>query len=244
VAVVSLLLARIGRRADRRAFRRERLERVGELVVAVQNAAGEALTFSDADPNGAVADYSATVDWGDSSSSPGTIAPSGAEFTVSGTHVYAATGSYTITTTTTDVGGSQTTTACKVLVGSFAAGGGSFVIGDLNSATGTNVTFWGAQWWKLNSLSGGAAPAVFKGFANSPATPSCGSDWTTAPGNSPPPPAGPLPLFMAVIVSSSISKSASTISGNSPHIVIVQTNSGYEPNPGHAGTGKVVATLC
>jgi hypothetical protein len=45
VAVVSLLLARIGRRADRRALRRERLERVGELVVAVQNAAGEALVL-------------------------------------------------------------------------------------------------------------------------------------------------------------------------------------------------------
>ncbi|MEP6978838.1 MAG: hypothetical protein ABI948_12375 [Thermoleophilia bacterium] len=205
---------------------------------------GVVQTFSDADPNVTVTDYSATINWGDSSSSPGTIAPSGAQFTVSGTHVYAATGSYTITTTTSDVGGSQTTTACKVLVGSFAAGGGSFVIGNLNSSVGTNVTFWGAQWWKLNSLTGGAAPAAFKGFAKDPASPSCGSGWSTDPGNSAPPPAGPLPPFMAVIVSSSISKSGSTISGNSPHIVIVQTNPGYDANPGHAGTGKVVATLC
>lgn len=205
---------------------------------------GVVQTFSDADPNGTVTDYSATINWGDASSSPGTIAPSGSQFTVSGTHVYAATGSYTITTTTSDVGGSQTTTACKVLIGSFAAGGGSFVIGNLNSAVGTNVTFWGAQWWKLNSLSGGAAPAAFKGFAKDPASPSCGSGWSTDPGNSAPPPPGPLPAFMAVIVSSSISKSGSTISGNSPHIVIVQTNPGYDANPGHAGTGKVVATLC
>ncbi len=122
--------------------------------------------------------------------------------------------------------------------------GGSFVIGDLNAATGTPVTFWGAQWWKLNSLSGGAAPAAFKGFEDTPPAPSCGTNWTTDPGNSTPPPPGPLPAYMAVIVSSSISKSGSTISGDTRHIVIVKTNPGYAPNPGHAGTGTVVAQVC
>ena len=47
-----------------------------------------------------------------------------------------------------------------------------------------------------------------------------------------------------MIVSSSISKSGSTISGNTVHEVIVKTNAGYAPNPGHAGTGMVVATIC
>jgi hypothetical protein len=28
------------------------------------------------------------------------------------------------------------------------------------------------------------------------------------------------------------------------HIVIVQTDAGYEPNPGHAGTGTIVAQFC
>jgi uncharacterized repeat protein (TIGR01451 family) len=122
--------------------------------------------------------------------------------------------------------------------------GGSFVIGDQNAAVGTSVTFWGAQWWKLNGLSGGAAPAAFKGFEDTPPVSQCGVSWTTDPGNSTPPPAGPLPSFMAVIVSSSISKSGSTISGNTVHIVIVRTNPGYEPNPGHAGTGTVVSIVC
>lgn len=122
--------------------------------------------------------------------------------------------------------------------------GGNFVIGDQNAALGTAVTFWGAQWRKLNSLSGGSAPSAFKGFATTPATVTCGTSWSTAPGNSPPPPAGPLPSFMAVIVSSSISKSGSTISGDTFHLVIVQTNPGYAPNPGHAGTGTVVAQIC
>ncbi len=124
----------------------------------------------------------------------------------------------------------------------FAIGGGAFVVGN-QSAIGA-VTFWGAQWWKLNSLSGGSAPAAFKGFASAPTVPACGTGWTTGPGNSPPPPAGPLPPLMGVIVASSISKSGSTISGNTVHIVIVQTNLGYDSNPGHAGTGTVVATYC
>ena len=50
------------------------------------------------------------------------------------------------------------TSACKVLVFAFAPGGGAFVIGNGNSANGTAVTFWGAQWWKLNTLSGGPHP--------------------------------------------------------------------------------------
>jgi uncharacterized repeat protein (TIGR01451 family)/CSLREA domain-containing protein len=127
----------------------------------------------------------------------------------------------------------------------FAPGGGLFVIGDRNAAIGTKVTFWGAQWWQLNSLSGGTGPAAFKGFAKNPGRrPSCGTDWSTDPGNSAPPPPGPLPAHMGVIASSSIRKSGSTISGNTVRIVIVKTNPGYSPNPGHAGTGTVVATVC
>jgi hypothetical protein len=49
---------------------------------------------------------------------------------------------------------------------------------------------------------------------------------------------------MAVIVASSIKQAGSTVSGDTAHVVVVQTNHGYAPNPGHAGTGKVVATVC
>jgi hypothetical protein len=132
---------------------------------------------------------------------------------------------------------------------SFAPGGGSFVIGDKNAVVcsqkgGCTVTFWGAQWWKLNSLTGGPAPASFKGFAESPTTPICGAGWSSDTGNSTPPPAGPLPAFMAVIVTSHASQSGSTDSGDIVHIVIVHTNPGYAPDPGHAGTGTVVAVVC
>lgn len=56
--------------------------------------------------------------------------------------------------------------------------------------------FWGLQWSRRNSLSGGAAPAPFTGFANKPATPSCGVPWSSSPGNASAPPAGPLPAYM------------------------------------------------
>jgi len=49
---------------------------------------------------------------------------------------------------------------------------------------------------------------------------------------------------MTVIAASSITQSGSTISGDAPTLVIVQTDPGYAPNPGHAGTGTVVAIVC
>jgi large repetitive protein len=123
-----------------------------------------------------------------------------------------------------------------------APGGGSFVIGD-KSTSGT-VTFWGSQWSRLNSLSGSSAPSSFKGFALNPSAPMCSAIWSTDPGNSASPPAGPLPAYMAVIVTSAAAKSGSMIYGNTVSVVIVKTNAGYANDPGHAGTGTVVATLC
>lgn len=126
------------------------------------------------------------------------------------------------------------------LIFAFAAGG-SFVIGDAvpGTAIGTPVNFWGAQWAKHNSLTGGPDPAAFKGFEDSATAPTVGTHWTTSPGNSSAPPAG-IPSFMGVIVSSSINKSGPSISGNTVHVVVVKTDPGYQPNPGHAGTGTIV----
>jgi len=217
------------------------------VTTSAQSFNGVTATFTDAaSPGGTLSDFSATINWGDGTSSAGTVAgPDGGPYSVSGSHTYTSTGPFTITTTINDVGGSTaTTSACSVLAFAFAPGGGSFVIGNKNSANGTSVTFWGARWSKLNSLSGGSAPASFKGFAEAPATPTCGAAWSADPGNSTPPPAGPLPAFMAVIVASSASQSGSTDSGDTVHIVVVHTNPGYQGNPGHPGKGTVVAQVC
>jgi uncharacterized repeat protein (TIGR01451 family) len=125
---------------------------------------------------------------------------------------------------------------------------GDFVLGDTTVAgagPSTSLTFWGAQWSALNVLTGGAAPTAFKGFAGTPSTtpPSCGGTWTTAPGNSSNP-VSSIPSYMGVIVSSHVTQSGSTISGDIAKIVVVKTDPGYSTNPGHPGTGTLVATYC
>jgi Bacterial Ig-like domain (group 3) len=145
--------------------------------------------------------------------------------------------------------GSSTTVPTVVF--SFPAGG-AFVIGDVSAgplssqtvASGPAVTFWGAQWAKVNVLSGGPAPSAFKGFAPGKTAAACGTTWLSGDGGSTSPPAAPLPPYMGVIVASSIGKSGSTTSGNTVHIVVVKTSAGYSPDPSTPGTGSIVATGC
>jgi len=47
-----------------------------------------------------------------------------------------------------------------------------------------------------------------------------------------------------VVAAAFITKRGTVISGDIVHIVMVRTNPGYGPNPGHPGTGTIVATLC
>jgi hypothetical protein len=53
-----------------------------------------------------------------------------------------------------------------------------------------------------------------------------------------------VPAYMAVVVSTSISKQGSVISGDVAKIVIVRTDPGYAGNPGHPGSGEVVGVIC
>ncbi len=133
-------------------------------------------------------------------------------------------GSYTLTTTPLAVGPhtitalysgdgnflTSTSSPVSELIYAFPNGpaGGTFVIGDLNSAVGTKVTFWGADWEKANAFSGGASPASFKGFANSTSTnpPKSGAIWTTGTGNSSGAPSS-VPSYIGVIITSNVTKS-------------------------------------
>ena len=214
--------------------------------VSLQAFSGTVAALQDGNPGAPLSDFTATIDWGDGSTSSGAVSGSGGSYSIAGAHTYASTGYFDVNIHVADEGGStaDTTKPCTVLVFAFAPGGGSFVVGDGSSGIGNPVTFWGAQWAGQNIVRGGTAPAAFKGYAKSPATPACGATWTTDPGNSAPPPAGPLPAYMGVISTDSATKSGSQISGTTPHIVVVRTNPGYAPNPGHAGTGTVVAQAC
>ncbi len=124
---------------------------------------------------------------------------------------------------------------------------GSFVIGDVSAGAPTNgnlVNFWGAQYWKDNTFSGVVnAPASMKGYiSNAPAL-QCGVNWTADPGNSGHPPAT-IPQYMVVVVSSWENQSGSTESGNIKHLVVVSVQPGYAGDPGHAGWGNIIGTIC
>jgi len=84
---------------------------------AVSTGTVEAASFTDANPNAAAGDFTATIDWGDGTSSTGTITP-GAEggFSISGAHTYVEEGRYTATTSIADKGGSTATASSTATI--------------------------------------------------------------------------------------------------------------------------------
>jgi len=126
-----------------------------------------------------------------------------------------------------------------------------FVVGDQSAGAptiGAAVQFWGAQWAMNNSLSGGPAPASFKGYADSgtvtmTANGLCGGEWLTSPGNSSAPPAT-LSTPFVVILTSTVVQSGPVITGDVAGAVVVNPDPGYAPDPGHAGTGTIQQVLC
>jgi hypothetical protein len=226
--------------------------------VSTQTFSGPTAMFQDDNSGATSADFTATIDWGDGNTSPPppvTISGSGAgPYTVTGSHTYASTGAFTITTTITDDGGATATAICKVLIGAFpTANGGTFVVGDLEATgPGAALTWWSSQWAKINQMSGGPAPASMKGFAGFedmplpagvPLQKLCGMTWTTDTGNATPPPQT-VPGDMFVIVSSHITQNGSVISGDIKELILVHNNPGYAPDPGHTGSGTEVILVC
>ena len=122
---------------------------------------------------------------------------------------------------------------------------GAFTIGDQNATVGNQVYFWGAQWAKKNSLSGGRAPRAFKGYATCalPNPLNCPGTFSSSPGNTPGEP-DTIPEFITVIVTHLVTKSGPDISGDIRMLALVRTDPGYNDNPGHEGTGTVVAITC
>jgi uncharacterized protein (TIGR03118 family) len=90
---------------------------LGVSIAATQNApfSGMVASFSDADPNGTLSQFSATINWGDGTTSSGSAVQIIADdhvprqFDVLGTHTYTATGNFNLTVTVMDSGGAQAT---------------------------------------------------------------------------------------------------------------------------------------
>jgi hypothetical protein len=131
-------------------------------TATIYGAAGVSLTktvatFTDADPAGIASDYSATINWGDGTTSAGTIS---GNFKVTGSHTYAGTGTRTITTTITDAGGASATAASNANIGHLPA------ITSVSPASGTHaggtkVTLTGTSFTGAISVKFGTTTATF-----------------------------------------------------------------------------------
>lgn len=80
---------------------------------------GAVATFTDTDTVSPASDFTATIQWGDFTTSPGTVSGSAGHFTVSGTHTYATGGTYVVSVTLADdaPGTATNTTSGNVTVG-------------------------------------------------------------------------------------------------------------------------------
>jgi hypothetical protein len=63
---------------------------------------GVVAVFTDANTANVPSDFTATIDWGDGTTTPGTVSGGGGTFTVSGTHTYATSGVFSVVVTLTD----------------------------------------------------------------------------------------------------------------------------------------------
>ncbi len=126
ITITSASNGAIGQGTDTVTVNDAPLTAAGTSLLAIPGTAvtGAIATFTDADPNGAVADYAATIDWGDGTSSPATItANASGGFSVNGMHTYSAPNSYVTTVTINDNGGSSTTAIGSIGVTSLSGSG-------------------------------------------------------------------------------------------------------------------------
>ncbi len=112
---------------------------------------GTVATFSDSDTSKTAASFTATIDWGDGTTSAGTVVGSSGSFTVNGQHTYADEGSFTFTVTVTETGpggatassmATATVTEADALAGSpvtFNAKAGSLFSGPVATFTDANT---------------------------------------------------------------------------------------------------------
>src|SRR5207249_543336 len=102
----------------------------GNVVVA---------TFSDANPGDHTADFSATINWGDTTSSSGTVTYDAATgtYSVSGSHTYSDEGTFAVSVSIVDDGGSSASAGLTASVNDAASPAPSAA--DFSSTEGTST---------------------------------------------------------------------------------------------------------
>lgn len=84
-------------------------------------------TFTDSQPNPPVSDFTAGINWGDGTNSPGTILGGDDNFAVQGSHAYSEAGNYTTTVEISSTGGGSTNVSGVALVSDAPLSNGQFL---------------------------------------------------------------------------------------------------------------------
>ncbi len=104
---------------------------------------GSVATITDPNTSATASAYSATINWGDGTTSPGTITGGNGSFNVAGTHAYASSGRHPIAVTITAVGTSQGSSTVNDSA-TITSAPGRVVTGKPPSVSGTTAAFSGS----------------------------------------------------------------------------------------------------
>jgi len=104
---------------------------------------------------------------------------------------------------------------------------------------GDRVQFWGAQWAKQVTSGDYRAGDDFKGWAQT----ASGATWSSKGGSSDPP--ASVASYITVIVTTHVSKSGGTVTGDVARIAVLRVESPgtYDGKVGHPGYGTIIAHL-
>lgn len=103
-------------------------------------------------------DYAALINWGDGTSSSGTVTPGSGGFVVTGTHTYSTSGTFTVTVAISDAGGATATATSTATVAPSVAG---LSPSSGQAGGGTPVTITGAGLTGATAVKFGSAAATF-----------------------------------------------------------------------------------
>jgi uncharacterized protein (TIGR03118 family) len=153
------------------------LTAIASPVTATEGAvfAGDVATFTDTLASTPAGAFAATIDWGDGSTSAGTVTESGGVFTVAGGHTYVDEGTFTVKSTVQDIGGTASATVLSpanvadtnllaMTPITFSAVAGAVFTGAVATVSDTNLTAPGSIFHAtINWGDGATTPGAVSG---------------------------------------------------------------------------------
>jgi hypothetical protein len=148
-------------------------------------AAGDAVTVTGTFTDSALDTHTATIDWGDGTTTPGTIVEAGGNGTVSGSHAYASGGIFTVTLTVTDDSGASASRTAPAVIGGVGVLAGQLQIIGTDQADHVTVNRTGNGVYKVHDdfLNSGEVDVPAAGITSILAVLCAGDDQFTTAGS-------------------------------------------------------------